>query len=413
VRILIYGINYAPELTGIGKYTGEMAAWLAAQGQDVRVVAAPPYYPEWKIAEGYFCKWYGRENLDGVEVWRCPVYVPGKPSGLKRILHLASFALSSLPVMLRQIFWRPDVVFVVEPPLFCAPAAWLAARLSGGTCWLHIQDFEVDAAFDLGIIRFAWMKRLVSAIESWLMRRFDTVSTISHAMLKRLGEKGIEAPVLFPNWADLTCMTFDQAGAESFRKKLNIGEPETLCLYSGNIAVKQGLEILFDVAQRLPDCRFVICGDGANRKSLQEQAESLALSNVIFLPLQPLGQLTAMLSSADIHLVIQKTGAADLVMPSKLTNILAVGGHAIVTANDDTELGQLAKAHPGVFEICTPDDADSLVRLISSVSKTGKGSGMPNAKARRYAEDYLDRDKILTSFAAEVERVVRSGGKGQ
>jgi len=121
VRILIYGINYAPELTGIGKYSGEMAAWLVAQGHDVRVVAAPPYYPEWKVAEGYSCKWYGRENL-AVQVWHCPVYVPGKLSGLKRILHLASFALSSLPVMLRQIFWRPDVVFVVEPSLFCALA---------------------------------------------------------------------------------------------------------------------------------------------------------------------------------------------------------------------------------------------------------------------------------------------------
>jgi len=174
-----------------------------------------------------------------------------------------------------------------------------------------------------------------------------------------------------------------------------------------------GLEILLDVAQRLPDCRFVICGDGANRKSLQERAESLDLTNVTFLPLQPLGQLPAMLSSADIHLVIQKTGAADLVMPSKLTNILAVGGHAIVTANEDTELGQLAKAHPGVFEICTPDDADSLARLISSTTKTGKGSRMPKAKARQYAEDHLDRGKILTSFVAEVERAIRFRGQGQ
>ena len=28
-KILLYGINFSPELTGIGKYTGEMAAWLA------------------------------------------------------------------------------------------------------------------------------------------------------------------------------------------------------------------------------------------------------------------------------------------------------------------------------------------------------------------------------------------------
>jgi len=112
-----------------------------------------------------------------------------------------------------------------------------------------------------------------------------------------------------------------------------------------------------------------------------------------------------MLSAADIHLVIQKGGAADLVMPSKLTNILAVGGHAIVTANEDTELGQLAKAHPGVLEICPPEDVNALVRLIANATKMDKEAGVFNAKARQYAEDYLDRDGVLTTFAEGLERL--------
>jgi len=159
VKILIYGVNYAPELTGIGKYTGEMAKWLVEQGHDVRVVTAPPYYPEWQIEKGYSGMRYSKENMHGVDIWHCPLYVPKKPSGLKRMIHLVSFACTSLPVMVRQMFWKPDIMWVVEPPLFCAPTAWAVARLSGGKSWLHVQDFEVDAAFDLGILPFAWMKR--------------------------------------------------------------------------------------------------------------------------------------------------------------------------------------------------------------------------------------------------------------
>jgi len=53
LRILIYGINYAPELTGIGKYSGEMAEWLTAQGHEVIVITAPPYYPQWEVLNGY------------------------------------------------------------------------------------------------------------------------------------------------------------------------------------------------------------------------------------------------------------------------------------------------------------------------------------------------------------------------
>jgi len=187
VKILIHGINFAPELTGIGKYSGEMAEWLAERGHDVRVVTAPPYYPQWRIAEGYANRW-GREQCGNLGVYRCPLWVPARPSGLKRLLHLASFAVSSFPIMLSQCFWRPDVVMVVEPALMCAPQALLVARLSGARGWLHVQDFEVDVAFDLGMIRDGWLRKFVSGIEQWLMRRFDRISTLSPLSLIHISE---------------------------------------------------------------------------------------------------------------------------------------------------------------------------------------------------------------------------------
>ena len=127
MKILLYGINFAPELTGIGKYTGEMAAWLAAQGHAVRVVTAPPYYPAWAVSAGHSGKRWVFEEWRGVRVWRCPLWVPPQPGGLKRLLHLASFALSSLPVMLRQVFWRADVVWGGR-----ARAVLRAHRVAGG-----------------------------------------------------------------------------------------------------------------------------------------------------------------------------------------------------------------------------------------------------------------------------------------
>jgi len=406
MKILIYGVNYAPELTGIGKYSGEMAEWLAAQGHEVRVVTAPPYYPEWSVGEGYSAASFKREEIAGVGVWRCPLYVPEQPSGLKRILHLASFALSSLPVMIRQMFWKPDVVVVIEPPLFCAPTAWLTSRLSGAKCWLHVQDFEVDAAFDLGIIRFAWMKRVVSSIERWLMARFDVVSTISNSMLNRLQEKGVESPVLFPNWADLSRIRFDEAGRVSFRAEQGISDKETLCLYSGNIAVKQGLEILLDVAVQMLDCRFVICGDGVSRQELQSKAEALGLKNMVFLPLQPLEQLSAMLSAADIHLVIQKGGAADLVMPSKLTNILAVGGVAIATAEPESELGRLGKGDTPCLYRCDPEDADALIKSITILIEDKALAEKLSCSANTYADKYMAMDQVLKKFESRLKATV-------
>src|SRR6266481_461044 len=114
MRILIYGINFHPEPTGVGKYTGEMAEWLAARGHAVRVVTAPPHYPHWKVSNNFWPWRYRREQCISagrcggtLEVLRCPLWVPCAPRGWRRILHLASFALTTVPPMLAQIFWQP------------------------------------------------------------------------------------------------------------------------------------------------------------------------------------------------------------------------------------------------------------------------------------------------------------------
>ncbi|MEP1985733.1 MAG: colanic acid biosynthesis glycosyltransferase WcaI, partial [Maribacter dokdonensis] len=52
-KLLFIGYNFSPELTGIGKYSGEMMQWLAEKGHDCTVLTSYPYYPYWKIQEPY------------------------------------------------------------------------------------------------------------------------------------------------------------------------------------------------------------------------------------------------------------------------------------------------------------------------------------------------------------------------
>src|SRR5258706_10620030 len=113
MKILIYSVNFAPEPTGIGKYSGEMAAWLAAHGHEVRAVVAPPYYPQWQVDPGYPWPPFRRQAWEGMGVWRGPLWVPKSPGGLAGILHLLSFAFTSFPVLLYPRFWRPALVIHV------------------------------------------------------------------------------------------------------------------------------------------------------------------------------------------------------------------------------------------------------------------------------------------------------------
>ncbi|MDD0838238.1 glycosyltransferase WbuB [Curvibacter sp. HBC61] len=422
MKVLLYGLNYSPEVIGIGKYTGEMAQQLAGLGFEVRVVTAPPYYPKWEVPQGHSASRYVTEQHGLVKVWRCPLWVPKRVSGLTRIVHHVSFALFSLPVMLRQAFWRPDVVWVVAPSFMGTPAALLVARTSRAKAWLHIQDFELDAAFSLGILKNQALKNWALRLERWVMRRFDKVSTISLNMRQMLLNKGVseQATEMLPNWVDIAHIGLpkDHPSVIALRKQFNIDESAVVCLYSGNMGAKQGLEILAEVsiicskseepvASRLI---FVFCGNGAGREQLEQACQGLA--HVRFLDLQPLETLPSLLAIADIHLLPQRADAADLVMPSKLTGMLASGRPVVATAHADTELARVVNAELGAVTgqslglVVPPEQGPAMARAILDLACDPLSRQEMGKAARAFAEANLDKGSVLARFGAQLNLLV-------
>ncbi|SDB83399.1 glycosyltransferase WbuB [Paraburkholderia lycopersici] len=408
MRILIYGLNYAPEVTGVGKYTAEMAEWLAARGHEVRVACAPPYYPQWRVHDGYRAWRYRRETLRGVSVWRAPLWVPSQPGGLERIVHLASFALFSLPLLARLAAWRPQIVMLIAPTLLCAPGALMLARAVGARSWLHIQDFEVDAAFDLGLLQGGRASRFARARERALLRRFSVVSSISPRMVERAIDKGVDAAraVCLPNWVDTNAI-FPLPYPSPFRRRLGIAPENTVVLYSGNMGAKQGIEILADVATALaarPDISFVFCGEGAARRELMARCEPLPNCHV--LPLQPASMLNDLLNVADIHVLPQRNDAADLVMPSKLTGMLASGRAVVAMARPGTSLADVVADH-GI--VVPPEDGEALAAAIVTLAGDPARRATLGRAARGYAKRMLSPQSIFGALEARLAALADEG----
>ena len=394
MRILLYSMNFAPEPTGIGKFSGEMAAWMAERGHAVRVVAAPPYYPNWETAPGYAWPPYRRESWQGVEVLRAPIWVPKSPGGSARVAHLLSFAISSLPIMLSQLFWRPDLVISVAPALLCAPAGLLTARLCGSQSWLHLQDFEVDLAFRTGLLKGKFLQRMFLRLESWFLRRFDTVSSISSRMVEQLLKKGVqpEKTSYFPNWVDLSHIK-PTVSSEKYRAEMGIPQDAIVVLFSGSLGGKQGLMVIPEAAALLTarsEIVFVVCGDGMMKPELQ--AAAAGLSNVRFLPLQPFERLGELLCMADIHLLPQNRGVADLVLPSKLSGMLASGRPVVATSDVGSELNAVVS---GCGLVVPPQDAVALAKAIGGLADDPIFRLELGRRAREYAEANFGRDAIL------------------
>ena len=408
MRILVYGLNFAPEPTGIGKFTGEMAAWLAGRGHHVEVVTAPPYYPGWRIGAGYSSWRWRREVIDGASVHRCPLYVPGRPRGLSRVIHLVSFAASSMPVALwRAVAFRPQVLIGIAPALFSAPGARLAAWLARAPAFLHIQDFEIDAAFALGIVSGGRRRRMALALESCLLRRFDRVSSVTPAMVARLAEKGVAAErrLLFPNWVDTSTI---RPAASALRQKLGLSPGAVVALYAGNMGEKQGVETLADVARALAGTPVHLLLAGAGAAEPRLVGATSAMAQVHWLPIQPAAQLNDLLNTADIHLLPQRADAADLVMPSKLAFMLASGRPVVAGAAPGTAV---ARAIEGCGIIVPPGDGAAMAAAIAALAGDESNRRRLGERARERALAEWDREAILTAYERALGEAVKAAGR--
>ena len=278
MKILVYGINYSPELTGIGKYTGEMVEWLAAQGQR---------------GAGYYCAAALPAVAGGRELFRLAVQTGrgGRHGVALPAVRAKTAEHPETPVASRQFCrqqffplmaqrrWKPDRIIGVVPTLFCTPGMRLLAKLSGARTVLHIQDYEVDAMWGWALpekAKAAKWAQLATAFERSGLHNVDNVSTISRSMMNKAIEKAwrrktssssptgqklpvfsmSQTPMLMPFVTSLACRI------------------TKIILYSGNIGEKQGLENVIEAADRLRDEPLILPLSGRAGKARLEKWRS-------------------------------------------------------------------------------------------------------------------------------------------
>lgn len=409
MKILICSVNFAPEVTATGKYTGELAQWLANRGHDVEVIAAPPHYPKWQIEPGYAGRGFYREDIGSVSVMRVPCYIPSpkRLSTVTRILMECTYTLLSTYwwVMLFAKKRKYDVVISICPPMQTALYPFLYKLLRRSPYVFHIQDFQLDMAMELGMIRQSKILRLLTHLEKFFLKRASLVSTISEAMMRKAIDKGADSRnlILCPNWSNIESVKPVEKD-NSFRKKFGYGANDFIVMYAGAMGEKQGLDVILEAAallEKKTDIKFVLVGNGGHRPQLESEASKRHIRNVNFIDLQPFEALCDMLGAANVHLVIQKRKAQDLVMPSKLTNILASGRPNIATALENSQIGITTKKY-NFGLIAQPEDPISLSQAISEIYNDPDLAHQMGKNARAFAEEQLNIDVILGRFEKDL-----------
>jgi colanic acid biosynthesis glycosyl transferase WcaI len=407
MKVILWGINYRPESTGIAPFNAELAEFLARGDHDVSVVTGFAYYPRWEKEAPDKYRLYRTDQINGVRVFRCAQYVPKAVTTAKRILHELSFGLSSL---LRVLFLpRPDIYIVVSPPLFLGFCAWIATVVKRSQYIFHVQDLQPGAAVGLGMVKGKGFIRALYALERFAYRHASAVSGISDGMMAEFRLKGVKAKkrIYFPNWLRGASQAQPSSGA--FRRKFNLPADVLLAVYSGNLGRKQGIDILLETAAALESkpVVLVIAGAGAEREALVARVAERSLTRLRLLPLLSDEDYANMLADADVGLITQASGTGQYFFPSKLLSLLQAGLPVATVADLDSELAR-AVAEGGFGLNVKPGQAAELAAILIRLS------GDPAERQRlREQTKWVQRfspQAVLPLFVRQLESLVGFGG---
>lgn len=399
MRILIYSYNYYPEPIGIAPLMTELAEGLVKRGHQVRVVTAMPNYPERKIYEAYRGKWYVNEVKNGVQIERTFVWIRPQPKFIDRVLLDASFVATSFwPALFG---WRPDVILYTSPSLpACVPAALLGC-LHGCPVVLNLQDILPEAAIHVGLLKNKWLIKIFSVLEKFAYKTATKISVIADGFVENLLSKGVspEKITQIPNWVDINFIRPLSKENNSFRATHNLND-KFVVLYSGNIALTQGLETVIKAAamlRHIPEIAFVIVGEAKGLQRLQKYCLDCGADNVLLLPFQPREDLPKMLAAADVGLVVQKKNVISFNMPSKIQVLLA-SGRAIIASVPKNGTAAKAIRQSGGGIVVHPEDPEALAKATLDLYQHPEKAKTLGYNSRKYAVEQYAFEQTLNQY---------------
>ena len=400
MRIVVWGINYAPEKIGIGPCNTALCEFLAQNTDcEVTMLTSFPYYP-FGSPNGKGSR-SRAETREGVKIIRCWMYVPRQLGLLKRVMHELSFIISSAIQFL--MLKKPDLVIVISPPFLLGVAARLLGWLRRFRYVIHIQDLQPDAAIRLGMLKRRVFIRLAMGLAEFGERGAWRISGISQGMLDSLEKRGISSKKLicFPNGIRVR----PYGRGNRFRKLYGFGEHDFVFVYSGNIGVKQGLIRLVEAARHIQNqsVRLVICGEGPDRIHLTKAASDCP--NVSMIPLLDESTYLEMVADSDLMVVSLVPGTGAAFLPSKLLSACAAGRPVLGLCDDLSELARVIRQSNCGF-VCSSESPEQIAETIDAIAGQESALAQMGESGLRFAEQY-SWDLMIRRYAQEMEIKVR------
>jgi glycosyltransferase involved in cell wall biosynthesis len=395
----------------------EFARYLAVCGHKVTVIASQVSYltgqtsPSTPSPAGIplppLLQEEREEAVDGgeVRILRAYTYRALHKSFVHRVIAFFSFMASAFFIGLGVK--NVDVVWGTSPPIFQGVTAWLLARLKGAKFLFEVRDLWPKFAIAVGVLKNPLLISMSLWLERFLYRRADRLMVNSPGFISHVTERGARNVTLVPNGADPSMFDSADTGA-SFRTEHLLAD-KFVVLYAGAHGMSNDLGVVLDAARLLernrPRVRIVFLGDGKEKANLEQQAQRLNLTNVLFLPPVPKNEMALALAGADACLAILKPiDEYKTTYPNKVFDYMAAG-RPIVLAIDGVIRIVVEDANCGIF--AQPGDPAALAAVIKTMADEPELSRRMGLAGRRYLEEHFSRDRMAEKLIGILEELVK------
>ena len=394
--------HFAPDLAPTGVVMTRIVSELAARGHELHVVTALPWYRNHAIEPGWGGRLWRTEKTEWGSIIRVHPF-PGKSKSnlLRRALGFIAF---SYAVGIRSVHadglpFKVDGVLAMSPPLTLGLTGWFTKIIRRAPLVFNIQDVFPDAAIQTGAIS---NKKIIAAAK-WLERmsyqRSDAVVLLSQDLraniANKIDKKFHQRLHVIPNFVDTIAIT-PQDRMTAYRSELGIGD-QLVVMYAGNVGFSQSLNLVVDAAAKFPDTAFVINGDGAARKKLEE--DCARLTNVYFGDYQPIERLSEVLATGDIHVVPLRAGLASVSVPSKSYSILAAGRPMLAAIDPGTEIPNMLQ-QSGAGVAVEPDSSTAFIEALSQLVSRREQLPEMGSRGRTWVETHASPASVAAQYEA-------------
>ena len=402
LRLVVLCPHFAPDLAPTGVVMTRIVTELAARGHELQVVTSLPWYRNHAIEPGWGGRLWRTEKTEWGSIIRVHPF-PGKSKSnlLRRALGFIAF---SYAVGIRSVHadgfpFKVDGVLAMSPPLTLGLTGWFTKIIRRAPLVFNIQDVFPDAAIQTGAIS---NKKIIAAAK-WLERvsyqRSDAVVLLSRDLRTNIANK-IDTKFhdrlhVIPNFVDTVAIT-PQNRMTAYRTELGIGD-QLVVMYAGNVGFSQSLNLVAEAAAKFPEIAFVINGDGAARKKLQDDCAQLA--NVYFGDYQPIERLSEVLATGDIHLVPLRAGLASVSVPSKSYSILAAGRPMLAAIDPNTEIPNMLR-ESGAGIAVEPDNTPTFIDALGQLASNRELLLEMGTRGRNWVETHASPASVAAQYEA-------------